>query len=1408
MPARIPWSQHEVALLFDAYLRAAKGADLQQTAAQLSVTLREMAQRAGVDIDETYRNVNGIKMQLANVQYLFTGGVKGLSGASGMIRQMYEQYQADPSKYQSILKEAILMTGTPSTSVQDAFFAYAQGKIGLPTRILSDYLQKAADYCHLKQPLLGITDVQEVRRIQQKVAEGKLLRFRYGKDAQTIRNVTQLYYNFVKSYRETKAQPATQLGSTPSVTKEEPPQLTAEAVDVPPALEVGEVMQDADEPADLNEEISETDPVEEAVSDNAAVSSDELWVDFSVDNSYLFTKPNYYIYKGNRYDVKSWNRLYVEVCGLLFADYHDAFMGSMNGDILGYNALIFADEQNYRRMRTPKPFAPGYYLESNLDATSIVRKLCGLHRLFNVGDALQISYRTVVGYQPSQPKTHKEIGNGDQLSVDSNYNWHRDGLRLMDFSQEISYAFTQPEAYQYNGVTKRVSKWGKLYADLCGALFEDHHDAFMGIMNGDIPGYNALAFADEQHKTGMRVARQFAPGYYLESNIDATTIVRKIRGLHKLFGIGDKLRISYHATGNGGNDISAKEDHSDEWIIEQLKANGITYQDKRSRDGCLWIVGGHELDAFARDCKVHGYTLSFKADGCKTYPDKAVWWTKDQPESQEQIAIDVDEDSLDSFKQFLQEKQNLADRTANGYASAIRSVESYIQQHNLNARLIGSNADEVQAAIVVLMLRPDFVKLNQDRHHQFGAAMAQYVSYLKTGMPSAGTTDIRKPAKSSNTIKDAVVTVLQGASSPMSASEILEQIRRSELYQFNTDNPLSVVTSTIRQHCVGIEPPDRSGEKPFRMISVDNGRPKFYLKEDWPEQIAMIPSRMTIKDAVIAVLRDATEPMSTPAILEQIQRRGLYQFNTEKPLPIVLNTIKLNCAGVSDLRLSWEKTFRFLVGEDGKQRYLLANSSAQDSGSKTDTIEEDDSMTGQVRDHILSFVSESFPHGIRPASIIDINKLKRIYQSQIGEEIPAGVDVTSLLKSIGLQNGEKIYFLSEDQKQSLHDLITGIVENGHRVIYYSELLALHGELFETCHIYESPLMRTVLSSVAPAYIYKAEWMLADRDATEIEEITRAFGEDVVLTYQQLKSRCPYLTLDVIKWALSRSDRFVWSSPETYAQVDLIELDQAEISEIVNRILPLIREKGYFSLAQLSIEDSCGMNPQVSSSAVRDAIYNRYMSNEFTRNGLIVKLPGIQLNTYELIKSWLNGLDQVTLAEVEDYERELTGHHAVLGIVAASNTMVRIDHDHYVSDASIQFDVGAVDRAIALFAGNRVIPISAITSFTSFPEVPGYAWNLYLVESFLRRFSKRFTIDGGPAQMSYVGGICSADMSFENYEDRLAHAVIQDGIALTEDAVGRYLTERKYILRRSETVRKTLERARILNEQRGESSVRI
>lgn len=93
------------------------------------------------------------------------------------------------------------MDGVPM-SIQDAFFAYAKSKISFSHKVLFDCLQKASDYCHLKQPLFGMTDVTTVRRVQQAVSEGRLLRYQYKNDAQKIRVVTLIYYQFVKSLSE------------------------------------------------------------------------------------------------------------------------------------------------------------------------------------------------------------------------------------------------------------------------------------------------------------------------------------------------------------------------------------------------------------------------------------------------------------------------------------------------------------------------------------------------------------------------------------------------------------------------------------------------------------------------------------------------------------------------------------------------------------------------------------------------------------------------------------------------------------------------------------------------------------------------------------------------------------------------------------------------------------------------------------------------------------------------------------------------------------------------------------------------------------------------------------------------------------------------------------------------------
>ena len=60
------WDEQEVALLLDAYLRIEAGSSQKTVAEELSDTLRLRAVNRGFDIDDQFRNVNGMIMQLSN----------------------------------------------------------------------------------------------------------------------------------------------------------------------------------------------------------------------------------------------------------------------------------------------------------------------------------------------------------------------------------------------------------------------------------------------------------------------------------------------------------------------------------------------------------------------------------------------------------------------------------------------------------------------------------------------------------------------------------------------------------------------------------------------------------------------------------------------------------------------------------------------------------------------------------------------------------------------------------------------------------------------------------------------------------------------------------------------------------------------------------------------------------------------------------------------------------------------------------------------------------------------------------------------------------------------------------------------------------------------------------------------
>jgi len=76
------------------------------------------------------------------------------------------------------------------------------------------------------------------------------------------------------------------------------------------------------------------------------------------------------------------------------------------------------------------------------------------------------------------------------------------------------------------------------------------------------------------------------------------------------------------------------------------------------------------------------------------------------------------------------------------------------------------------------------------------------------------------------TIREAIIKILETKNIPLYPEEIYLGIIANDLYSFNTDNPVHVVTTRLRRDCEGLSFKASSKEKFFRLLS--NG--KYWLK--------------------------------------------------------------------------------------------------------------------------------------------------------------------------------------------------------------------------------------------------------------------------------------------------------------------------------------------------------------------------------------------------------------------------------------------------------------------------------------------------------------------------------------------------------------------------------------------------
>lgn len=220
------WNIYEAAILFDALLAVREGRVTRGMAVKnVSSDLRSMAIHNGIEIDEVYRNENGVSAQMSNLSYAFSGK-EASKPVSRLFSEIITIYHTAPDRFVSILNEAKAMIQTPKSKEEQFRGWLATNNPTCSWESIAANLLIAEDYCTkkliIKSPIFDTTDVQIIRKVLGAVEADKIFRVTYKSKKNDILKAVSLYYKYVKVLNATRCEADIQSTSSVDLSCEAP----------------------------------------------------------------------------------------------------------------------------------------------------------------------------------------------------------------------------------------------------------------------------------------------------------------------------------------------------------------------------------------------------------------------------------------------------------------------------------------------------------------------------------------------------------------------------------------------------------------------------------------------------------------------------------------------------------------------------------------------------------------------------------------------------------------------------------------------------------------------------------------------------------------------------------------------------------------------------------------------------------------------------------------------------------------------------------------------------------------------------------------------------------------------------------------------------------------------------------
>lgn len=462
------WDKYEAVILLEGLLASMKGELTRSDAIKaVSRDLRAMALHRGMEVDEVYRNTNGISFQMKSMESAYLGrtvfkpATKLFADVAGLYHESYDEYQ-------KLLKEARAMISNRKT-VEDDFIRYLAERVS-PAQLSELYrcYSEIETFCLkikvLQNPLFETTDFETIKKVQRTIEQNKIFKITRRRQINKIVDAGRHYYNYIKeglyaritdgktvedcstidhemsNQSRTDVEMAEAESPITAYTKTEQDERLLQkhpavynqiynALKASPESqrvtirEICEAINHTARPAIVEEILdnvswasnigdsyifSENTPaIESDISNTESSHSQDTTfeIDFHADFDLAYTKPEWFSYFGERKACgDSWTALYVAVMASVMEDYPHIFKPGMSFAQKS-GRIELASDDNYSFMIAPKPI-PGtaYMLETNLSANDIAAKIR------YVLDLCSVDYENIViTYRKKEKETFEQV---------------------------------------------------------------------------------------------------------------------------------------------------------------------------------------------------------------------------------------------------------------------------------------------------------------------------------------------------------------------------------------------------------------------------------------------------------------------------------------------------------------------------------------------------------------------------------------------------------------------------------------------------------------------------------------------------------------------------------------------------------------------------------------------------------------------------------------------------------------------------------------------------------------------------------------------------------------------------------------------------------------------------------------